>query len=100
MPQPVPAELFWSVTAYDAEIRSQVEAPQGRAALRSLFELAGGDTDGPVELWFGPEAPEAGDAWWLQTIAGRGWFVYFCVYGPGAAAFDGTWRLPDLEAVD
>ena len=39
IPQPAPGKLFWSVTAYDAQTRSQVQTEQGKAALRSLFEL-------------------------------------------------------------
>ncbi|HEY1268049.1 MAG TPA: DUF1254 domain-containing protein, partial [Candidatus Binatia bacterium] len=39
VPLPVPAGLFWSVTVYDAETRSEVQTPQDNAALRSLFEL-------------------------------------------------------------
>jgi hypothetical protein len=39
VPLPVPGKLFWSVTVYDAETRSQVKTSQGKAALRSLFEL-------------------------------------------------------------
>src|SRR5262249_19000176 len=39
VPQPVPANLFWSVTVYDAATRSEVQTAQDRAALRSLFEL-------------------------------------------------------------
>jgi hypothetical protein len=29
-------------------------------------------------------------------VPGRGWFCYFRIYGPGQAAFDGTWRPGDL----
>ncbi|MFD6397445.1 hypothetical protein [Nocardia sp. NPDC060249] len=34
---------------------------------------------------------------WVQTSPGAGWFAYFRIYGPDAAAFDGTWRLPDFR---
>ena len=37
VPQPVPNKLFWSVTAYDAATRSEVQTDQDKAALRSLF---------------------------------------------------------------
>lgn len=36
VPLPVPASLFWSVTCYDSETRSEVVTDQGQAALRSL----------------------------------------------------------------
>ena len=99
VPQPVPARLFWSVTVYDAETRSQIQAGQDNAALRSLFELNDVDTDSPVQLHFGPEKPgdAAAAARWIKTIPGKGWFVYFRIYGPEQPAFDGTWHLPDFE---
>jgi hypothetical protein len=100
VPLPVPATLFWSVTAYDAQTRSEVVAPQAQAALRSLFEdLSGGGAD-TAELWFGPERPDGADGRWIQTVSGRGWFAYFRIYGPEQAAFDGSWKPSDFEPVD
>jgi hypothetical protein len=98
VPLPVPAGLFWSVTAYDARTRSEVQAPQEQAALRSLFEDLGGDGDS-VSLFFGPEQPQDADGRWLQTVLGRGWFSYFRIYGPQAPAFDGSWKPGDIEDV-
>lgn len=92
VPLPVPARLFWSVTIYDAETRSQINTEQGQAALRSLFELK--DVSGDmVELLFGPTPPR-GDAFkrWIKTIPGKGWFAYFRIYGPEHEAFDGSWK--------
>jgi hypothetical protein len=57
VPQPVPGKLFWSVTVYDSETRSQVGTDQGKAALRSLFELKDASNSSPTELYFGPNAP-------------------------------------------
>jgi hypothetical protein len=98
VPLPVPAKLFWSVTVYDAETRSQVQTKQNKAALRSLFELKD-LTDGAAELYFGPDAPKdkAAEGRWIQTIPGKGWFSYFRVYGPEKATFDGNWKPGDFE---
>lgn len=96
VPLPVPAKLFWSVTVYDAETRSQIQTDQGKAALRSLFELDG--LSGPLaELYFGPQPPAEEDCW-IKTIPGKGWFAYFRIYGPDQAAFDGSWKPSDFEA--
>ena len=57
VPQPVPAKLFWSITVYDARTRSEIRADQGKAAIRSLFELADLPADKPVRLHFGPDRP-------------------------------------------
>jgi hypothetical protein len=96
VPLPVPAKLFWSVTVYDAATRSQVQTEQGKAALRSLFELTDLTGDSVV-LHFGPQSPEEGADRWIQTIPGAGWFAYFRIYGPDAPAFDGSWKPGDFE---
>lgn len=71
---------------------------QGDAALRSLFELAGLPDEGTARLHFGPARPADPDAPWIQTLPGRGWFVYVRLYGPQDAAFEGGWRLGDFAA--
>ncbi|WP_054812966.1 DUF1214 domain-containing protein [Nocardia arizonensis] len=100
IPQPVPAELFWSITIYDAATRSQVRTETGIAALRSQFELNGVPTHQPLRLHFGPAAPDHAHHRWLQTVPGRGWFAYLRVYGPRRAAFEGTWRPGDFRRTD
>src|SRR5262249_22529807 len=39
VPHPVPANLFWSVTVYDPDTRSEIDSRQGKPALRSLFDI-------------------------------------------------------------
>jgi hypothetical protein len=99
VPQPVPGKLFWSVTVYDTDTRSQVLTDQGKAALRSMFELKNVSTAQPTDLYFGPTAPAGHEGQWIKTIPGKGWFTYFRVYGPEQAAFDGSWKPGDFEEV-
>ncbi|MFK0273256.1 DUF1254 domain-containing protein [Ensifer sp. NPDC090286] len=99
IPQPVPGKLFWSVTAYDAQTRSEVQTDQDKAALRSLFELKDVKGTEPVDLYFGPEAPKDSDNRWIKTVPGRGWFAYIRIYGPDGPAFDGSWKPADFEEV-
>lgn len=96
VPLPVPGKLFWSVTVYDTNSRSQIQTAQKKAALRSLFELKD-VKGGSADLFFGPAAPAGKDEQWIQTIPGKGWFTYFRIYGPEKLAFDGTWRPGDFE---
>jgi hypothetical protein len=102
VPHPVPAKLFWSVTAYDIETRSQVQTAQDRAVLTSLRDGLTPDPDGTIQLTFGPEPPDAPSSRqrWLQTTPGRGFFLYFRIYGPDIGAFDGSWRLGDVTSVE
>jgi hypothetical protein len=96
VPLPVPGKLFWSVTVYDIDTRSQIQTKQRKAALRSLFELK--DLSGnAVELYFGPTAPRGKEGQWIETLSGKGWFTYFRIYGPEQPAFDGSWKPGDFE---
>ena len=79
VPQPVPAKLFWSVTVYDPDNRSEIATDQGKAALRSLFELKGKKSSlkKSVLTLTVPSAPAGQRREWIQTIPGKGWFTYF-----------------------
>ena len=99
LPQPVPHKLFWSVTAYDAQTRSEVQTDQDKAALRSMFELKDVSTTEPTDLYFGPQPPAGEEGRWIKTTPGRGWFAYIRIYGPEKAAFDGSWKPGDFEEV-
>lgn len=96
VPLPVPGKLFWSVTVYDTASRSQIQTSQKKAALRSMFELRN-LSGNSAELYFGPSAPQGKEGQWIQTIPNKGWFTYFRIYGPEAAAFDGSWKPGDFE---
>jgi hypothetical protein len=98
VPLPVPGKLFWSVTLYDPQTRSEIATDQNKAALRSLFELKG-KTGSSVDLYFGPNTPAGHENEWIKTIPGKGWFCYFRIYGPDKPAFDGTWKPADFELV-
>jgi len=87
------------VTVYDAQTRSEVQTDQGKAALRSLFELKSVSTTSPTVLYFGPIAPAGHDGQWIKTVPGKGWFAYLRIYGPEQAAFDGSWKPGDFEEV-
>jgi hypothetical protein len=100
VPLPVPAGLFWSVTVYDAATRSEIKTAQNNAALRSLFELKNLGDAKSIDLYFGPKPPAGQEGRWIQTMPGKGWFTYFRIYGPGQAAFDGTWKPGDFELVN
>ncbi|MFQ6574025.1 DUF1254 domain-containing protein [Pseudomonas sp. UM16] len=99
VPQPVPARLFWSVTVYDSQTRSQIQNSQNLAALRSMVELQGASNAGVSELYFGPSAPPGYEKQWIKTEPGKGWFSYFRIYGPEAVAFNGGWKPGDFEEV-
>lgn len=73
-----------------------MQTDQGKAALRSLFELKGAPEAEPTDLYFSPTAPAGKEGRWIKTTPGRGWFTYIRIYGPEQAAFDGTWKPGDF----
>jgi hypothetical protein len=97
VPAPVPAAQFWSVTLYDLDTRSEINTEQFKPVLTSLRDHLEPDADQNITLHFGPDQPNDDAAPWLQTNPGAQWFAYFRVYGPGKAAFDGTWKPSDFQ---
>ena len=57
------------------------------------------NSDGSVDVYFGPEAPKGFENNWIPTVPGRSWFTYFRLYAPLQPYFDEAWPLPDIEEV-
>lgn len=55
--------------------------------------------DGSVDVYFGPQAPDGKQNNWIQTIPGKGWNMYFRLYGPLEPWFDKTWKLSEIQLV-
>ncbi|MGO8749465.1 MAG: DUF1214 domain-containing protein [Thermoguttaceae bacterium] len=99
VPGPVPGKLFWSMTVYDVDTRCLIATGQDKAAVRSHLDKPQANADGSYDLHFGPRAPAGKEGIWVKTIPGKGWWSAFRIYGPQAAAFDGTWKLNDIAEV-
>lgn len=94
----VPVSQFWAVTIYDSKT-SAFFLNLPRPTLDSLNKELRKNTDGTVDLYFGPTAPAGHESNWLETPPGKAWFAWFRFYGPEKAAFDKSWKLPDIEKV-
>jgi len=98
VPPNVPVAQFWSFTIYDNETRTFVNT--GTLPDRSSRANIVKNTDGSVDLYFGPKVPSGKpESNWIKTIPGRGWFSYFRLYGPLQAYFDRSFVLPDIEQI-
>lgn len=90
-----PAALFWSLTLYDAETASGVDAEgQKYPSLNSMDHLVKND-DGSITFHLGPEKP-TGAKNFLKTIPGKGWFAIFRFYGPKQEFFDRQYKPGDF----
>jgi hypothetical protein len=94
----VPVSQFWAVTIYDAQTSAfflNLERPTRDSLDKTLRK----NTDGSVDLYFGPKAPAGHESNWIETPAGKSWFAWIRFYGPEKALFDKSWKMPDIEAV-
>jgi len=95
LPANPPAVNFWSVTIYDAATRCLIDNKQRNADLSSRKDLIK-NSDGSVDLYFGPTAPAGKEKNWVQTNPGKHWFAYMRFYGPTVAYFDKSWKMDDI----
>lgn len=99
VPANVPVQEYWSVSAYDADTFSFVQADQRRPSLSSLKDLKQ-NADGSVDVYFGPRAPAGMASNWIQTVPGRGFFLLYRLYAPTEALYAGKWRIGDVTRVE
>lgn len=97
IPANIPAKDFWSVVVYDALSRSELQNGQPFPSVSS-YTKPKANADGSIDIFFGPDEPRERSNW-IRTVADKGWFPIFRFYGPLAAYFDKTWKLPDIEPV-
>ena len=99
LPAGRPRKLSWSMTLYDDRSGSMIDADRRASGPSSPAGLRA-NGDGPVDLWFAPEAPAGGPDNWIRTVPGQPFFATFRLYGPLDLVLDGTWKLNDVEKVD
>ncbi len=98
VPPNVPTDQYWSVTAYDRETHALIRNVD-RASRASNNTQIQKNTDGSVDIYFGPKAPEGKDSNWVPTDPARGFELMFRLYGPKKEFFDKVWKLTDVEEV-
>ena len=100
LPPNPPAALFWAATAYNITDGTMVETPQLMPSINGFNKVAT-NSDGSVDLWFGPSKPaNAPDSNFIQTVNGRNFLVALRLYGTGVEFFDQTWKPDDVVKVN
>ena len=95
----VPAKNFWSVTAYDLKTASYIR-DTSKSSIDSNQAALKKNSDGSVDVYFGPKAPEGKEGNWIPTKEGQRFFMLFCFYGPTQATYDGSFELNDIELLN
>jgi hypothetical protein len=98
VPAKVPAKQFWSVLVYDLSTGGFVKNTP-KAGITSLDKGLKTNSDGSVDVHFGPKAPSGKAANWAPTIKDHDYFLLFRFYGPTETFYDKSWKLNDLEKV-
>lgn len=98
LPPEIPAELFWSVTLYEAENASGLANGQPFPSLGKLNNPKK-NADGSTTLYIGPKAPAGKETNWLATVPDRGFFAILRLYAPSKPALDGSWKPGDIVKV-
>ena len=96
VPANPPVSLYWSATVYDRRNHALIRGLPHASRSSHLHDLQQ-NTDGSVDIFFGPQAPEGKASNWIPTKPDGQFEVLFRLYGPQQALFDKTWRLPDIE---
>ncbi|CDZ68140.1 Hypothetical protein, partial CDS, partial [Neorhizobium galegae bv. orientalis] len=98
VPANVPVGQYWSLTAYDRETHALIRN-MPRASRSSQITDLRKHSDGTVDLFIGPKAPEGQEANWIPSDPNRKFELMFRLYAPTKALFDKSWVLPDVEQV-
>jgi hypothetical protein len=89
----------WSLCVYDLDTRTLMSAhPVITGARPGPHELRP-NSDGSIDLYFGPAPPDGTGLNWFETRPGRFWFPYLRVYMPGESILERQWALRDIEKV-
>ncbi|WP_421215143.1 DUF1254 domain-containing protein [Aeromonas jandaei] len=97
LPNPIPANNFWSFMVYSGQHRSMLETDQKLAGLDSKNPALKPNVDGSYTIWFGPSSPKGYESNWIQTMPNKSYNVILRLYGPLEPWFDKTWKPGDFE---
>ena len=99
IPANPPVKDFWSVVVYDPQTRSMLETDNPYPSLNNVLSDLEKNSDGSVDIYFGPQPPEGKEKNWIQTLENKGWFVILRIYGPLEPWFDKSWKPGDIELI-
>ena len=96
VPANVPVTQYWSMTVYSHDTHAFIRNSSwvGRSSQTPGLQK---NTDGSVDIYFGPTASANGESNWIPTDPNGRFEVMARFYGPQKPLFDKTWKLPDIE---
>jgi hypothetical protein len=98
VPGNAPVTQYWSMTVYNRQTHTFIRNAKwvGRSSQTPGLQK---NSDGSVDIYFGPTAPPSGESNWVPTDANGMFEVLARFYGPKKALYDKTWSLGEIEKV-
>ncbi|MFE3798807.1 DUF1214 domain-containing protein [Nocardia tengchongensis] len=96
VPAHVPVSLYWSATAYDRETHTLIRDADWASHASNTPGLQT-NSDGSIDLYIGPSAPDGKKSNWIPTKSGKKFEIMFRFYGPQPPLSEKTWKLPDIQ---
>lgn len=96
VPPNVPVKQYWSISVYNRATHTFIRNAQwlGRSSQTPGLQK---NSDGSVDLYFGPKPPASGESNWIPTDANGRFELLARFYGPEKALFDKSWKMNDVE---
>lgn len=99
LPPGMPSCQFWSVIVYDSNTGLIISTEQSWPSVHSGSTNLGVDTDGSVNIWFGPLECHGKEQNWIKTIPGAEWYMMLRLYGIAGPGADTPWQPGDIKPV-
>ncbi|RKR11764.1 hypothetical protein C8C83_3513 [Flavobacterium sp. 90] len=98
VPANAPVKQYWSMTVYNRDTHTFIRNVKwaGRSSQTPGLKR---NSDGSVDLYFGPTPPESGESNWVPTDPKGKFEILARFYGPTPNLYDQSWKLNDLEKV-
>jgi len=100
LPEPPPADGFWSLTLYQADGDGRLFLPNTGPGRASVGAWTPGlrRREGPVEVTIG-RGPDGGRGAWLQAPESGAFALVLRAYAPGEAIVQRRYRVPPVETL-
>ena len=94
----LPAAQYWSITVYDSATHAFIRNANrmNRSSHSANMQV---NSDGSVDIYFGPKAPPGKESNWIPTPSDCGFEVLFRLYGAMGELFEKKWRMDDVEEI-
>ncbi|KIC93057.1 hypothetical protein OI18_20000 [Flavihumibacter solisilvae] len=98
VPANAPVTQYWSMTVYNRDTHTFIRNTKamGRSSQTTGIQK---NSDGSVDIYFGPTPPASGEANWIPTDPNGRFEVLARFYGPKKELFDKSWKLNDIERI-